>query len=137
MKLVPGAERDAVKQRIVAEVGQRHVREFNAVKAALGSPVRNMSPMDGFVQLRALLDSMPTLDDAMTDCYYAIEMRKYEAIASGSLVHFGNAMWDRKRFDIALAMTEADIAKRHDRATGPTARALQELAALEAEAKTK
>lgn len=109
--VVPLGERDRRQRLIVANVGPAHAKAYAALRSELGSTAIGPSVVGDFAELRALLDSMPSLDDAEERCMHAIAVREAEARSTKSLKYFGNNMWKRAAFEKALAMEVDDVKK--------------------------
>lgn len=101
--------RDRKKREIVAKIGPEHAMAFARVKSAIGSTAMGLSVVDGFTELRDLLESMPSLADAEAMCRHALAVREAEAMSKRSVQYFGSSMWKRSSFDKALALEIADV----------------------------
>ena len=105
-----------LKQReIVARIGPEHAKAFARVKSELKSTALGPSVVGDFAELRALLDGLPSLEDAEERCRHVLAVREREAIRKRTLQYFGSAMWKRHNFDKGLSLELADVDGTRDR----------------------
>jgi hypothetical protein len=102
-------EREKMKSRIVSKIGPEHAKAFARVKQAIGSTAMGPSVVDSFTELKALLDSLPSLADAEERCRHVLAVREAEAVSKKTVQYFGSTMWKRASFDKALALEMADV----------------------------
>lgn len=105
----PLDERDRLRAQLVSEIGYDHAMRFSRVKVQLNSTARGPHVNDTHEQLRLLVRSFSSLDDAKERLLHALAVREAEAITSNTLIHFGGQMWKQNNFDNASVREVSDV----------------------------
>ena len=114
---LPVDARDRRRGEILRAIGTQHAIAFQRVKKAIGSAAFGPGMVDDHVELRDLLASLPSLEEAMERCQHVLAIREAEAIRKNTCQYFGGGMWRRQNYEKALTLELADVDG--SRATSP------------------